>query len=473
MSDSIRPSEAIEQVRSTPPGSTLIVDLDHTLHLGNSTEEYIDLAFPATIAATGLSVLEAVRPWRWRRDPVASRDHWRVVFVTMLLPWTLWRWRRRNRTSQTWNEPLLAAVEEHAGRGPVVVASNGYRMTVGPRVHRRLPDVEVIARGLLTRGPRHDDKAERVIEHLGPEVVAQSTVITDSEDDAVLLDACRLPVLLTWPDSDWHGALRSAYVPLRYTAAKHGKRSLLWTILLDDLPLIVLVTAISAQSPVRATLSVLAMLLALRSVYDSGYNENDHLKRDSEPSPNVRDEAHEHRHSVPSLPVFGWAVTAASFSVAMANPADLIAPFDDGSSRRWWALLAAFSVLATLRVVFAVFNRLAVSQRRWVHPLIQLARYGVFVATFSITGVGRVALLAQLVYRIVPYAIYRSPRSADRYPSGPWAVIRLLVFLAVAPLALPISGRESAVGAAVLVWLTLRSRRDLRRLLRNTSDRRA
>ncbi len=469
MTESIQPHEAIDQVRSTPPDNTLIVDLDHTLHLGNSTEDFIDLASPATIAATGLSILEAIRPWRSRRDPVASRDHWRVAFVTMFFPWTLWRWRQRSRTSQTWNEPLLAAVQAHAGR--VVVASNGFRITVGPRVRRRLPDVEIIARRLLARGPRHDDKSERVIELLGTDVVAQSTVITDSEDDADLLDACRLPILLTWPDSDWQGALRSAYVPLRYTAAKHGKRSLLWTILLDDLPLIVIVTAISAQSPARAALSALAMLLAIRSVYDSGYNENDHLQRESEPSPNVRDEALRHRHSVPGLPVFGWAVAATSISALVANPADLIAPFDHGSSRRWWALLVGFSVLAALRIAFAVFNRLAVGQRRWVHPLIQLARYGVFAATFSITGVGRVALFAQLVYRIVPYAIYRSPRSADRYPSGPWAVIRLVVFLALVPLALPISGRELAVGATVLAWLLLRSRRDLRRLLRSAADR--
>src|SRR5690606_33225978 len=47
----------------------VVVDLDETLYLHNSTEEFIGLAVPGLIAAYVLRLLDLARPWRWTGGP--------------------------------------------------------------------------------------------------------------------------------------------------------------------------------------------------------------------------------------------------------------------------------------------------------------------------------------------------------------------------------------------------------------------
>jgi hypothetical protein len=84
--------DAIKLVRQH--GGLLIVDLDHTLYLQNSTEDYIGTARPAVVASFALQVLGVLKPWRLTGGRTTS-DLWRVVVLTSLLPWTLWLWQRR------------------------------------------------------------------------------------------------------------------------------------------------------------------------------------------------------------------------------------------------------------------------------------------------------------------------------------------------------------------------------------------
>jgi len=454
------PQDAISRLSALPPDQTLIIDLDHTLHRSSSTEQFIDMARPASLAATALAAMAALRPWRFSSDPAASRDRMRVLFVVIFFPWTIVRWRRQAARDQGWNTELLVVAARH--EGPVVVASNGFRVAVAPRVRQVLPDARVIARSVLGGSPRSGDKCRRVVAALGDEVVAESAVVTDSEDDMDLLRACAAPFLLQWPGAFWRRALADAYIPLQYSAAKHTKRSVLWAVFLDDLPLAIVVTTIGSESPIRSVIATVMLLLASRCIYDSGYNENDHLNHRAEPDPTLQTKALDYKDSVPLVPVMAWVLGMTTTAVMVASPGDLVAPFTGVASRRFFAISVAMTILLSLRIAFFVFNRLAPQHRSWVHPFLQLCRYGLYASVLSVNLVGILALVAQLTHRTVPYAIYRSHRTLDRYPTGRWALLRLVVFAVSVAATIPFSSPELATFSAVLIWFALRAREDLR-----------
>ena len=62
----------------------LLVDLDETLYLRNSTEDFIDCARPGLLALLLLRVLEVLKPWRLTGG-IDTRDTWRICAIVDLL----------------------------------------------------------------------------------------------------------------------------------------------------------------------------------------------------------------------------------------------------------------------------------------------------------------------------------------------------------------------------------------------------
>lgn len=58
----------------------LLLDLDETAYLRNSTEDFLDTASPGLPALLLLRLLDAIRPWRWTGGE-ATRDVWRVQLL--------------------------------------------------------------------------------------------------------------------------------------------------------------------------------------------------------------------------------------------------------------------------------------------------------------------------------------------------------------------------------------------------------
>ena len=73
----------------------LLIDLDETLYLRNSTEDFIDCARPALLALLLLRVFDVIKPWELTGG--ATRDNWRVCAIAILFPWTHLRWRAQAR----------------------------------------------------------------------------------------------------------------------------------------------------------------------------------------------------------------------------------------------------------------------------------------------------------------------------------------------------------------------------------------
>jgi len=55
------PNEALAAVRAHQ--GPLLVDVDETLYLRNSTEDFIDCAWPGLLALLLLRVLDVLKPW--------------------------------------------------------------------------------------------------------------------------------------------------------------------------------------------------------------------------------------------------------------------------------------------------------------------------------------------------------------------------------------------------------------------------
>src|SRR5260370_19459221 len=72
----------------------LIVDLDETLYLRNSTEDFIDCAWPGLLALLLLRVLDVLKPWRLTGGS-DTRGTWRVRATSIFFPSTRWRWRAK------------------------------------------------------------------------------------------------------------------------------------------------------------------------------------------------------------------------------------------------------------------------------------------------------------------------------------------------------------------------------------------
>ncbi|HEY6514348.1 MAG TPA: hypothetical protein VI032_20395, partial [Burkholderiaceae bacterium] len=172
----------------------ILLDLDETLYLRNSTEDYIDSARPRLVALLLMRLLDLVKPWRFSGGEV-TRDIWRVRLVSLCLPWTDRHWRSRLTGLATafTNLRLMAALQA-PGAAPVITTT-GFRPIVTPLVVALgLPRAQIVAARWSTFADRRDGKLQLVQRALGDDVVRRALVLTDSSQDLKLLDACARPL---------------------------------------------------------------------------------------------------------------------------------------------------------------------------------------------------------------------------------------------------------------------------------------
>lgn len=185
--------------------SALIVDFDDTLVLCNTTEAYLRSARPRWLARLVLGVLGRVLRLLLRSERLTFtyRDWLRVLVVTVLLPWTLPRWRRAApRTgARARNDALLDAL---SGGGTKLVVTFGFAPLVRPLLPWVDAEARLVAASDLWRVPRLRKEGKRAAleRTLGTSTIAGALVVTDSDLDADLLDACGTPLLLLWAEPD-------------------------------------------------------------------------------------------------------------------------------------------------------------------------------------------------------------------------------------------------------------------------------
>jgi hypothetical protein len=160
----------------------LLVDLDETLYLRNSTEDFIDCARPGLLALLLLRVLDVVKPWRLTGSD--TRDNWRVCAIQTFFPWTRWRWRANVPflAERYVNRELKAAAKARAE--PAIVLTVGFKFIVVPLVTAMgFADAKVIAARAYSFADRRNGKMAMAARELGPETIGRSLFVTDSFDD--------------------------------------------------------------------------------------------------------------------------------------------------------------------------------------------------------------------------------------------------------------------------------------------------
>lgn len=435
------PDEALDAIAAY--SGPVLVDLDETLYLGNSTEDFINQARPGLAALLLLRVLDLLRPWRWSGGET-TRDVWRVRLVWTLFPWTRRRWRHAvsGHADQYGNQPLIAALRRR-NTAPVIVTA-GFQPVVTPLVAALgFADARIVAARLDSFEDRRLGKLHNATRSLGRETVGASLLVTDSLDDLDMLRQCARPIRTVWPEARFRRALGHIYLPGEYVARvkRPGERYILRVILLEDLAFWILASMALAPHPLMHIAGLASLLLSFWCIYERGYVDNDGVAARFEHNPKLSKAYWDAPVATPRWRPWIWALLSAALAIyllrwpraAVAWPADLA---------RWTGVL-----LGTFGC-FKLYNRLNKSTRVWLFALLQMARSTAFLALVPVGAAGAIGLGAHGLSRWVPYYIYRLDTHKN-WPKAQPQIMRILFFV----LLIAVVGISRS--APVFTWTTL------------------
>ena len=464
---SLTPYDATPQAALAALGTfqgPLLLDLDETLYLRNSTEDFIDSARPGFAAAVLMTMLEWIKPWRWTGGE-PTRDVWRVRVVTLLFPWTGWNWRRRvpQLVAEHVNQSLLVAVRGHPTK-PIIVTL-GFHTIVTPLIAAlRLGEDRIIASRHSSFEDRVRGKLALTVDALGADTVQQGLVITDSIDDLPLLKACARPLRTQWPEARYRSAFSDVYLPGRYLRRikRPGERYIVRGILQEDFAFWLLCSLGLASFPVLHAAGLLFLLLSFWTIYECGYVDNDRIAARYEKDPKLSTAFHHSSAPTPLWQPWIWAACSGVVAILLLRwPAPAV-PADFAT----WA-----GVLLATHLWFRGYNRVDKPTRVWLYPGLQLARTAAFVTLVPVVAIGTAALSAHVLAKWVPYYVYRF--GGKDWPEAPLPLTRLLFFIVAALLLAMTQGSTvlmNGSAAALLAWNLFKARDDLRAVI--TSARR-
>jgi len=432
----------------------LIVDLDETLFLRNSTEEFLDGASPKLFWYFVFKLLDIVKPWRCTGGN-ASRDVWRVRIALTLCPGLVRRWHQRvaGLASAHLNHALAQALR--ASGNPVIVATLGFDRIVHPLLAAMgFHDVRVVACRAGSLADRRKGKLAMVEEALGADSVRQALVITDSRDDTALLQSSRAGWLVRWPQARYRAALSGTYAPFRYVmlVKRPGESYVRRGILLEDFAFWILSCCTLATRPWHLLCGLAFLLLSFWSIYELGYADNDRCAERLEELPKLSSTYVNKLVDTPSIAPWLWAIAAGAAGMFFLEPTPDYLLF----AGRWGA------VLLITHAVFRIYNRIDKSTRVWLFAGLQLLRVAAFAVVVPITVAGGVVLAAHTIARWLPYYQYRQVMGL--WPPMPVFLVRLLFFvLIMVTLTMATAAGHVWDASALLIlgWCLFRARSNL------------
>lgn len=461
----VTPEDAINAIQSYH--GTILLDLDETLYLRNSTEDFIDTASPRLPALLLMRMLDVAKPWRWTGGEV-TRDNWRVRLLLLCFPWVRAQWRKRvvELVKDFTNLRLLQALSVRATTAtPVntpVIATAGFQEIVTPLVSALgLPQVQIIASRLWHCADRRNGKLQRVTTMLGANSVNQTLVVTDSADDIELLNACARPLRAVWPEAKYQHALSDVYLPGQYiTRIKRPNERYIWRgILQEDFAFWILSSIGLATLPLLHMLGLAFLLLSFWAIYERGYVDNDLIAARYEKDPKLSAGFTESTVATPRWQPWLWALATGAIAIVLLRWPHTPLPMD---------YITWLVVLLATHGWFLLYNRLDKATRVWMFAGLQFARSAAFAAVVPVTPIGAGALAAHTLARWVPYYIYRLGGKA--WPETPFCLVRLLFFVLIALLLGMTQGFASLLtgtALALLVWNVFRARKELTAMLKS------
>lgn len=431
-------SHARELIEAAREDTIVIVDLDETLILRNTTEEYLNSIRPRSVGAVLLYALDILKPWNWLPAAVKgekSRDWIRVMVMTVLFPWTLILWKRRapGLVVEHGNIALIRELKKSRSRRKIL-ATLGFAPIVAPIIRQLGVNWADVITSSFWLGLRDRSKGKRyLIERtLGPQVLVRALMITDPGEDPDLVRHVATCCCVNWPGASYIPAMSDVYVPFAYIEkVKHSdKRYLRNAILGEDVPFILLASSwISVNFSLHA-LSTIMLVLSFWCIYETGYYENDRVADDFEGNTAVSNKYKSYKRSMGIILPWGWAL-------AIAMPGLALLQFIQPSSSKLqtfglsfsYSLMLWFGLLLCMRLTFWCYNYLDKQTRMWFYPLLQFYRYFSCAIITTTNLAGAILLIAQIFARWFSYLVYR--HGGGSWPQLPVALIRwvLLLFL--------------------------------------------
>ena len=403
--------------------TTALVDVDHTLLLGNSTEIFLDQAWPRSLSWLIDITAKWVHGLPLLRGSVGGlyRDHFRMLVIAALMPWVFFLWPRRARKigRELRNEELI----ELLGRQPrrYIAVSNGFGRVLRPLLAGAGIDWPLVSTHLNPRRITVRDEGKiAAIERAHPEIDLDNSIgVSDSMEDAEFLARCSKGHLRQWPDV-W--SARPAYFPFRFTAeAKYNPSGLFWQVFLTDIP-IVLIAFATLGWPI---LGVALLFVATHGLYEWGYFDNQYGvgRTETEPKRHVaHDKFKTYRIHAGALlwhiPLVGaamWILGALSLDLMMV-----------------WSL-----VMIGMLLTFLIYNRISTSGRMYMYPVLQCFKYGSFAVVMPLSLVGGLLLFVQITWQTAHYWVYRLGGREAKLPQVWTKLILFGLVLIVFELAIP------------------------------------
>lgn len=447
------PAAALASVRDF--GGPVLVDLDETLYLRNSTEDFIDTARPALAAYLVLKLLDILQPWHLTGP--GTRDVWRVRVVLLAFPWVLPMWRRRaaGLARGATNIALSEALKSRAE--PPVIVTLGFRPIVAPLLAAMgFAEARIVSARIWNAADRRGGKLAFMRRELDPATLRESLCVTDSLQDMPVLDACAHPLRTVWPQARFHPAFAGLYLPGRYLTRikRPNKRYIRRSILQDDLALWILCSVWLAPLPLLHMAGLLCLLVSFWAIYEQGYADNDRIAAGFEAAPRLSETYGVIHVATPAVAPWLWAAAAGLAGLALIGGASLP---DPAHAAIWTGVLIATALC------FRLFNRLDKFTRIWPYGLLQLARCAAFATLVPVVPMAPAAIGAHTIEKWVPYIVYR--RGGGMAWDLPLHLLRLGFFLVLILLAATTQGIGVLVEAPTLAFLgftLFKARREVR-----------
>ena len=454
-----RPDVALDAIQSHR--GPVLVDLDETLYLRNSTQDFIGSAWPHPLAFLLMKLLDLLKPWRLTGG-VQTQDVWRVGVIVVLMPWSLLAWTRKARRlgAEFSNQRLVQVL--NASTAPQTVVTLGFRPIVAPLVAAMgLRQARVVAMSVWGFGERRRGKRARVAAVIGEAAVREALLVTDSLDDRDLLEVCLRPLRVIWPQARYRDAFESLYLPGLYISQvkRPGVRYIYRSIVSDEFSIWVLASITLVSQPLLHVAGLALLSMSFWAIYETGYVDNDQIGARHEKDPVLTQQFFESKVRTSTLLAWVWAAGCGLGGLLLLRWPSA-PPIPD--------VLAWTGVLLLTYFWFRLYNRLDKRTRIWLFAGLQALRSMSFVAVVSVTLVGAAALLAHVLARWVPYYSYRL--TGGEWKDGEVGSSRLLFFVLICGALMPVVGWQpfwSPVGLILLFWFAFKARRELVRSFRD------
>lgn len=478
--------ELLRRIQVQPSQTDILVDFDETLLLENSTESYLNSLQPRILGYLFLSSLNLLRPWNWMPGPLrgtVSRDWLRIVLSTLFFPWTplLWKIKAQAFARTKVNRELLDALSQRSDCD-ITVASLGFQFIIRPLVAQlQLPTKHIVACRFWRGGQdRHRGKLAMVQQVLDDRAIAKSMLITDSKDDACLLDVVDNPCLFVWPEARYIPAMQDVYIPLFYTAKvkKVGAPFLVREVIGNDFSVLILATSWLSPAPFLHGVSMAFFMLSFLCIYEMGYMENDLLGERFEEKPVLSASYVKYKQKInfwqPWLWSIGFAIAGLLLVQSIDDPSSPILFTDHSfllSSGNWLTKALPWGIfLVVVRLFFSFYNRIDKYSRVWLYPILQVFKSFSFLLVTSTNLAGAMLFSSTILAYWLPYIIYRYTK--DGWPKSDFAQLFRLFSFALLMIAVAFGTQNFSLlmtwqMLAILAYIMFRSATSLLRLVRS------